>query len=202
MHMKRANVVLLITALALTFGVGCKKNPKSVTAIPGSNPEVADNQNTMPMRDTDRTGQVPLPTTGGSVGLPKDYSLEMPSSRPPGVEDRLTLSTQTVYFDFDSAAIKQAERGKLDEVATYMKANAAVNLKIEGHCDERGTDQYNLSLGERRAQAARNYLVHAGIDSDRITTVSFGKEKPAQTGTDEAAYAKNRRDEFVVLQAR
>ena len=102
-----------------------------------------------------------------------------------------------VYFDYDSARVKPSEMSKLEAVANALKANTK-KLIIEGHTDERGTAEYNRALGERRAGSAREALIRLGIDTSRISTVSYGKEKPADPGHDEAAGAKNRRDEFVI----
>ena len=105
----------------------------------------------------------------------------------------------TVYFDFDSSVVKSSERSNVEAAAAYLKANPNVGLRIEGNCDERGTEEYNRALGERRALAARELIVASGVEADRVVTVSFGKDKPAVSGHDEAAWAKNRRDVFVVL---
>jgi peptidoglycan-associated lipoprotein len=104
----------------------------------------------------------------------------------------------TIYFAFDSANINDAGRAILDANATYLKANSDVQIQIEGHCDERGSIQYNLALGERRAQAVQDYLSALGVDASRITTISYGKEKPMDMGHDEASWARNRRANFVI----
>ncbi len=114
-------------------------------------------------------------------------------------EDRAALKAQTVYFEFDKSSIKASEQSKLDEVANYLKSNASAVLKVEGNCDSRGTEEYNRSLGERRALGAREYLAHLGVDPSKIVTITNGSDKPAEQGNNEAAYSKNRRDEFVVL---
>ncbi len=103
-----------------------------------------------------------------------------------------------VLFDFDSARIRPSEETKLEAVAAYLKANPG-KLVVEGHCDERGTAEYNRALGERRAIAARDELVKLGADSSRMSTISYGKDRPADPGHDEAAWGKNRRCEFVVV---
>ena len=104
-----------------------------------------------------------------------------------------------VYFDYDSAKVRPSEVSKLEAVAAWMKSNPHANLVVEGYCDERGTAEYNRALGERRAQAAREELVHMGVSAGRITTISYGKDRPADLGHDEAAWAKNRRCEFVAV---
>ncbi len=104
-----------------------------------------------------------------------------------------------VHFDFDKYNLKSGERVSLDKIADWLKKNENYKVRIEGNCDERGTAEYNLALGNRRANAAMNYLVDLGIGKKRIKTVSYGKEKPLDPGHDEAAWAKNRRDHFVVI---
>jgi peptidoglycan-associated lipoprotein len=104
----------------------------------------------------------------------------------------------TIYFAFDSANINDAGRAILDANATYLKANADVQIQIEGHCDERGSIQYNLALGERRAQSVQDYLTALGVEASRITTISYGKEKPLDLGHDEASWSRNRRANFVI----
>ncbi|MGO9528724.1 MAG: OmpA family protein [Verrucomicrobiia bacterium] len=103
-----------------------------------------------------------------------------------------------VLFDYDSARIRPSEQSKLEAVAAYMKANPG-KLVVEGHCDERGTAEYNRALGERRAIAARDELVKLGVDTSRMSTISYGKDRPADPGHDEMAWGKNRRCEFVVV---
>jgi len=103
-----------------------------------------------------------------------------------------------VLFEYDSARIRPSEDSKLQTVAAYVKANPG-KLVIEGHCDERGTAEYNRALGERRALAARDALTKLGIDAGRISTVSYGSERPVDPGHDETAWSKNRRCEFVVV---
>ncbi len=105
---------------------------------------------------------------------------------------------QPVFFDLDSADINSAGQAALESDATLLKKYPTWTVTIEGHCDERGTAEYNLALGERRAIAARTYLVSLGISADRLRTVSYGKEFPFDPGHDEAAWAKNRRAHFVI----
>lgn len=105
-----------------------------------------------------------------------------------------------VYFAFDSYALVGAEQAKIEKVAAHLKNNADHVLVVEGNCDERGSNEYNLALGENRAQAIRTYLVNLGIDGARIQTRSFGSEKPAVQGTGEAVWRLNRRGEFALYQ--
>ncbi len=121
-------------------------------------------------------------------------------AKPVSQQEELRSALEKIYFDFDSSRLTEADRAILAKDAGFMKKDAAVKVRIEGNCDERGSDEYNLALGQKRAEAARNYLVTMGVATDRLSVISYGKEKPADPGHDEAAWVKNRRDEFVVLQ--
>lgn len=103
-----------------------------------------------------------------------------------------------VYFDYDSSQVTGSERSKVESVAQSLKQNNNFAVIIEGNCDERGSNEYNLALGERRAQAIRDYLAGLGIGADRIQTKSYGEEKPANAGHDDTAWAENRRGDFVL----
>lgn len=105
---------------------------------------------------------------------------------------------KTVYFDYSSAAITGSTRDTLNANAEYLKTNAGVKVQVEGHCDERGSVQFNLALGEKRAKSVRDYLVSQGIAASRISVISLGKEKPVSFGHDEESWSKNRRGNFVV----
>lgn len=115
------------------------------------------------------------------------------SSRP-----RADVKLETVLFDYDSFQIKPSEVAKIDKAAEYMKTNTRVVLVAEGHCDERGSREYNMSLGEQRAGAVRAHLVGVGIAPERIQTKSYGKEKPINAGHDDKAWDENRRVEFAL----
>jgi len=103
-----------------------------------------------------------------------------------------------INFDYDQAVVRPADQTTLDRKAAIMAANPSVKIRIAGHADERGSDEYNLALGNRRAAAAKRYLENKGVDAARIDVVSYGEERPLNPGTDETAYAQNRRDEFEV----
>jgi peptidoglycan-associated lipoprotein len=103
-----------------------------------------------------------------------------------------------INFDYDQAVVRQADQATLDRKAAIMAANPGVKIRIAGHADERGSDEYNLALGNRRAAAAKRYLENKGVDGSRIDVVSYGEERPLNPGNDETAYAQNRRDEFEV----
>lgn len=103
-----------------------------------------------------------------------------------------------VYFDFDSSTLTPEAQGVLNQKHQWLLNNSAGQVTVEGHCDERGSNAYNLALGDRRAQSAKNFLVQSGISESRLSTVSFGEEKPADSAHTEAGWAKNRRAHFVL----
>ena len=109
-----------------------------------------------------------------------------------------TTLTQTVHFDFDQSDLRAEDRAILDAKVPILQANSNVTIRISGHADERGSDEYNLALGQRRAAAVKQYLVQHGIADSRIETVSYGEERPVAQGSDEGAYAQNRRAEFEI----
>jgi len=114
-------------------------------------------------------------------------------------EEELKERLQNIYFDFDKYFLRSEAKETLAKNAEYLKANLSVKIKIEGHCDERGTVEYNLALGEKRARSAMEYLINLGIEPKRISIISYGKERPVDPGHNEEAWAKNRRDEFVII---
>ena len=112
-------------------------------------------------------------------------------------EVRNTLASM-IHFDYDKSNIRSDDMGTLDQKVAILQANPELRIRIGGHCDERGSDEYNLALGNRRAQSAKQYLVSHGIDASRIETQSWGEEKPLVDGHDESAWSQNRRDEFEI----
>ena len=127
----------------------------------------------------------------------------LPPQEPEGmygmVPDRAALAAYTIHFSYDSSVIRKNEQASLKSVAQALAAEPNTKLLIEGNCDERGTEEYNRALGERRALSAREALAKLGVDPTRVFTRSHGKDKPADTGHDDAAWQKNRRDDFVLL---
>ena len=118
------------------------------------------------------------------------------STRTPA--EKLTAIGNTVYFAFDSAALDPRAQQTLSRQAAFLKVNPSIKITVEGHCDERGTREYNLALGERRASASRDFLLAQGIDAARVRIVSYGKERPVVEGSNEAAWAKNRRSATMI----
>ncbi len=149
-------------------------------------------------------------TYNGDGGLPGEGEESIDSTglpaaaRPDGVNpetdlDYSILAGDTVYFAFDSSTVQASERGKLERVAQWLKENSGRTVFLAGHADSRGTLEYNRGLGERRAQAVRDYLAGLGADGSRLSTISYGEERPAKSGESEDAWAANRRVEFGVV---
>ena len=140
-------------------------------------------------------GDLPDPGAAGDTLNPNGLSA---SDRPAGVNpetdvDYSILSSETIYFDYDSTVVKSSERGKLQKIADWLKDNPGKRLMLAGHADIRGTPEYNRGLGERRAQTVREYLAGLGVAPGSLFTISYGSEKPAVDGSTEDAYSKNRR---------
>jgi peptidoglycan-associated lipoprotein len=114
------------------------------------------------------------------------------------LEKRQAFENQDVYYDYDAYTLSPPAKKVLDDKIAFLKQYPKVKVTVEGHCDERGTTEYNLALGERRANAAYQYIVNSGLQTQKLSSVSYGKERPISTGHDEASYAKNRRAHFQV----
>ena len=115
-----------------------------------------------------------------------------------GAEEVRNMLATMIHFDLDKANVRADDMGSLDQKVAILQANPDLHIRVTGHCDERGSDEYNLALGNRRAQAAKQYLVAHGIDASRIETQSYGEERPMVDGHDETAWSQNRRAEFEV----
>ncbi len=170
--MMRATTTLMITASLFALGACAKKPPKELPPAP-----------------VDTTGPVTAPTNTGNGVVPGSQ------------EDFVaTVASDRIFFDTDSSDVDGPDQATLQSQATWLTRYPDKRITIEGHCDERGTREYNLALGERRANATKNALVALGVSTARITTVSYGKERPEATGSDEDAFAKNRRAVTVTVQ--
>ncbi|HEY2952866.1 MAG TPA: OmpA family protein [Verrucomicrobiae bacterium] len=194
---------LLVVGLMLTSILAGCKGPQRLTPLLGRgtrNPTVTDDGIKGPIVPPDKgiatdTGPKSIPVNPSGIPTTKtDWTTADPN--------RAEFAAQTVYFDFDKAIVKSTEVSKLEVVANRMKSFQGKGLRVEGHCDERGTEEYNRSLGERRALAIREVLVKLGLDPEFIDTVSFGEDRPADPGHNEAAWKKNRRGELILLTPR
>ena len=143
----------------------------------------------------------PTASTGGAgTSAPPQVASNAPTSNvTPGSADDFKVNVgDRIFFDFDKYDLSAEARAQLEKQAAWLKAYPNITVTVEGHCDERGTREYNLALGERRATSAKNYLVALGVDPNRVQTISYGKERPAVLGSDETAWAQNRRDVTVI----
>jgi peptidoglycan-associated lipoprotein len=188
------SMMMVVFAVALSFAVsGCKysslNNGKGAGDGAGAGAGLGNAEGTEISTGIDDTQEGALTDTG--VG---DRPFEEYCTRCTDVE------FAPVYFGFDSTVVPQGEIGKIDAVAQHLADNANRVVVVEGNCDERGSNEYNMALGENRAGIIRNYLVQSGIDASRIQTRSYGEEKPAVDGHDEGAWAMNRRGDFAIFQ--
>ncbi len=187
---------LTLSALVVALSIGCKHGPKNITQIPGGNSNVAG---TGGLLDPNSSGTVG--TNGDVVSVDGDGNIGLA-----GLDefenmlmDRGAFSAQTVYFGFDRSEVHPDDSAKVSAVADALSQSPQNKILIEGHCDERGTEEYNRALGERRALSVRDRLVELGVGADRIRTMSLGEDRPADPGLTEDAYQANRRGEFVLL---
>jgi outer membrane protein OmpA-like peptidoglycan-associated protein len=194
MNLTKLNHLLALGLVLGLAAVGCQtKKPTPVTKLPDRNPNVAD------------VG----PGAPGTPGL-DEKAIDANNIRPTGVSQDITdrskwvrssdqFGADTVHFDYDSSVVKASEKTHVTALADYLRSNPSTAIEVQGHCDERGTEEYNRSLGERRAIALREEIVRMGIEANRVDTISFGKDHPIDTGTTDTARRKNRRGEFVLL---
>ena len=184
MHGRVRSIALTLSAVALLLLLtGCPKRPGMIAA---SAPPPA--------------APAPAPAAPAPAPAPAPLAAAPAPAQPapaPAEEYKINDALKPVYFAFDSSTIRPGDAKTLDASAAWLKAHPDQLTLIEGHCDERGTNEYNLALGERRAKAAMGYLVSRGVEADRITIISYGKERPVCTEHDEACWSKNRRDNFL-----
>jgi len=146
--------------------------------------------------ESDPEGKAAAAGAGAGAGAGASSRVLAPA---PGTQDDLVVNVgDRVFFDFDRYNLKPPARRVLEKQAAWLKKYPKLSITVEGHADERGTREYNLALGERRANSAKDYLVSLGIDSNRIRVISYGKERPVALGSNEAAWAQNRRAVTVV----
>ena len=184
-HLRSAAAVLPILALTLLLA-GCPKRPAmtAATAPPPVPPAAA-------------AAPTPAPAPAPIAPAPVAPPTAAPAPPAPPKEYRANDALKSIFFAFDKSDIRPGDAKVLDATAAYLKANPSQLVLIEGHCDERGTADYNLALGERRAKSAMNYLVSNGIEAGRITTISYGKERPVCSERAETCWSRNRNDTFL-----
>ena len=191
---------LLITmSLSLLIGACARRPNIPVVAAPPPTETRAATPAPAPPPPAPAPAPVAPPAPAPAPPPPPPAVTAAPAPAPPAPKEfRSNDAVKPIYFDFDKSVIRPGDAKTLDASAAWLKQNANQLLLIEGHCDERGTNEYNLALGDRRAKAAMNYLVAQGISADRMTIVSYGEERPVCTEHTEACWAKNRRDQFMV----
>jgi len=181
MRKKICGMLIMLSCLTIVAG-GCTKKQ-----MVKEDDTLAQN----PALTSQTSPSTPAPTSVAQEPIVKDESL---------TETTTAVSPfETIYFDLDSYVLRQDARDALDNNAQWLLKKSTSTVRLEGNCDERGSDEYNLALGEKRAKAAKSYLVTLGVPADRLETISYGKEKPLDPGHNDAAWAKNRRVDFVIV---
>ena len=175
--MRSDRLLLPVAALALVSGLACKKPEEAPVAPPPTT--------TAPTTPT-APSTTPTPTATPTATTVNVAEMQRAAG----------LVLKDINFDFDRSEIRDPDKPKLQAIADFMRKYSTARLLLEGHCDERGTVEYNLSLGERRATAAQRYLIGLGVGEGRLSTISYGKEKPKVMGSNEESWFVNRRCEF------
>jgi peptidoglycan-associated lipoprotein len=190
-----ARLPLVFLALALVVSCGGKRRPALADAQAGQGgaPPAADTAGTRGRTQAVGEGRDVQP-----IGNEGATGSDISSSSLTGSGEGGPLAD--IHFELDSSTLSEEARGILEKHALWLQGRRGAHVTIEGHCDERGTTEYNLALGEQRARATRDYLASLGVAGDRMKIVSFGKERPIATGADEASFAQNRRAHFAVAQ--
>jgi len=197
MQKRESFYVATVFLVAVFMAAGCATQDV-VKKDEGLVPLAAANQ-------VDRSKSNSVPPTSQTTATPVSQTTPQPvaSQQDPALKSAFQVQLQSalerIYFDFDSANLSESARSSLTKNAALLNKEPTAKIRIEGNCDDRGSAEYNLALGERRAKSAQQYLATLGVKSERLSTVSYGKEKPDVQGNDESALAKNRRDEFVVV---
>ena len=193
--MRYGSVVRVLLILAFVVGgFACSK--KVVPTQPGFGPGAGGG--------SEGAGMAGMGGPGGAGGAGLDdarwreLGLTSEQEKQEFLAKAKRFENEDVYFDYDAYVLSEPAKRILDDKVAFLKRYAKVKVTIEGHCDERGTTEYNLALGERRANSALQYLANSGINKTNLTTISYGKERPSGTGHDETSWAKNRRDHFVL----
>lgn len=192
----KSRMILLLAALSISALMtgGCANND----VVKTEEPAVATVKPEIPKQPVQQPkAEEPVAQAKSAVEAPVEIK---PADTQPVKAVAEVSPFETVYFDFDKSDLRADTRATLSKNAEIMmKTKATAKVRIEGHCDERGSAEYNLALGERRANSVQQYLITLGVQAERLSVVSYGKEKPAVPGSGEEAWAKNRRAEFVVV---
>jgi peptidoglycan-associated lipoprotein len=181
--MKRALIVALVCIVAVTFATSCKPKVKPTPPAPQ-------------VKEQPKVEQIASQPAVAKPSLSEEEVFMAKSLDQINKDKPLAL----INFDYDKFNIREDAKGTLESNAVWLKKWKSVKILVEGHCDERGTEDYNLALGEKRAKAAYEYLVGLGIPAERMKTISYGKSQPLDMGKDDSAFAKNRRDQFLIIE--
>ncbi len=190
----------LIALFAVAFFVAACETASQITTDSAGDSTASSSSSTASASGSSSSGSSGSSSTS-STSSSGSSSSNASSSAAAGTDtaaDKLASIGNTVYFSYDSAALDGNSQATLYRQAAFLNGNPSLTVTIEGHCDERGTREYNLALGERRAAAARDYLLAQGVDPARIKVISYGKERPAMAGSNEESWAKNRRAATVL----
>lgn len=197
--------LLVIAVLAASGAIGCRKKPSRLTNIPGLTGRPGDTEPTGPKLG-DATGLNNANNMGNTgIGTADLNDPNKQGVRPSGMNfdnwtpDAARFAAETVKFDFDKSNIKPSELPKIRAVFDAMKSMPGKAVKVEGNTDNRGTEEYNRALGERRALSVREELVKMGLNPEMVPTISYGEDKPADPANNDAAWARNRRADFILL---
>lgn len=192
-------IVFCLTLNLIGCSSGCSSSKKNAGANKGSGGSLINgNTNLPPPPDSDMSGYGGLPPipVDAQEGVNGNLDLVEPDPyRKPAISN---AELRTVYFDYDNYILSEDAKRTLDGNAQWLANNPGYQIQVEGHTDERGSTEYNMNLGDRRAKAVKAYLVSRGIDGARIHTISYGEERPVDPSSNEAAWAKNRRAQFLV----
>ena len=195
--MKRA-LLLVLTGLVTAAVVACGGKPQPATLAPSADSLAAAQkarQDSIAAAQADADRQA----REDAERVTRERMADSLAALGRNADVVRALLTTMVHFDFDKSNIRPGDAAVLDQKGSILQANPDARIRIAGHCDERGSDEYNLALGNRRATAAKQYLVSHGIDAGRIETTSYGKERPLDPEHNEDAWSTNRRDEFEIL---
>src|SRR5438034_6235215 len=191
--------VLLLSGLAVAIAAACGgKKPEPVTPVSGPNTDSLRAAQ-QAHEDSMRAAQEEADRRAREDAERRQKTADSLAGIGRSTDAVKTILATMIHFDYDKAIIRGGDAAVLDQKVAILQANPGLRIRISGHCDERGSDEYNLALGNRRATAAKQYVVSHGIDAGRIETVSYGEERPLAQGHDEESWAQNRRDEFEIL---
>jgi len=196
--MKRLSLLALaIVAGAVTAAACGGTKPPPAAPTPQANPDSEAQAQRARQDSIDAANRAAAEAEAQRVRRQREADSLAALSR--NTEEVRGMIAAMIHFDFDKSVLRGDDIGTLDQKVAVLQANPDLRIRISGHCDERGSDEYNLALGNRRATAAKQYLVSHGIDGGRIETSSYGEERPLAQGHDEGAWAQNRRDEFEII---